>query len=104
MRERGTCELASFHAFGCSGRLQAAHGFSRRYLGVRYEPSNGFALCAAAHIYWTHRPLEWDDLLRRRWGRARYAKLRRAALSFSGRLDYAAVLAALSPSSAELAA
>lgn len=95
IRTRGACELAELHPFPCAGRLQAAHGFSRRYLGTRYLLTNGFALCAAAHIYWTYRPLEWDDVLRRRWGTLTYRRLRRLAVTFTGPVDYAGVLASL---------
>lgn len=62
------------------GALQAAHGFSRRYRNTRWLPVNGFALCAAHHVYWTHRPIEWDEWLRVAWGQETYYELRLLAL------------------------
>ena len=80
--EAHTCELACWHpSFRCRGPLQAAHGFSRHYLKVRHNPLNGFAICQAAHYYWTVRPLEWDVILRQEWGETVYEEMRRLALS-----------------------
>jgi 5-methylcytosine-specific restriction endonuclease McrA len=44
----------------CSGYLQCAHIISRRYRAVRWDEANAIALCQAHHVYWTHRPLEWQ--------------------------------------------
>ena len=95
--ENDRCELADRHpGFPCSGPTQAAHGFSRRYLGTRYLPINGFALCRAAHVYWTHRPLEWDAVLRAEWGETVYEELRQRALKGpSTPLDYRLIADAL---------
>lgn len=88
VKAKGICELADSHpTFPCSGILNAAHGFSRRYAGTRHILLNGFAICGAAHTYWTHRPLEWDVILRERWGESVYEELRRLALK-AGRPDY----------------
>lgn len=62
------------------GSLQAAHGFSRRYRNTRWLPINGFCLCAAHHVYFTYRPLEWDDWIRWQWGGLAYNELRLLAL------------------------
>jgi hypothetical protein len=61
--------------------LQCAHGFSRRYRSVRWDERNAFALCRGCHVYFTHRPLEWDEWLRRVWGDDLYAVLRTLALT-----------------------
>jgi hypothetical protein len=29
--------------------------------------ANAFALCRGCHVYFTHRPLEWDDWLKDAW-------------------------------------
>lgn len=83
VRVKGDCELSRYHydRFPCGGVLQAAHGFSRRYLGIRHNPLNGFCICAASHRYWGMRPLEWDNILRTEWGETVYEELRRLALS-----------------------
>jgi hypothetical protein len=63
------------------GALQAAHGFSRRYRAVRWDERNCFPLCQGCHLYWTLRPLEWDEWMRARMGEALYAELRDLALN-----------------------
>ena len=47
-----------------SGVLQCAHGFSRRYRATRWDERNAWCLCQGCHLYWTLRPLEWDDWMR----------------------------------------
>ena len=89
VRSRGRCEHC-----GTNRDLQWAHGFSRRYRMVRWDLRNGFALCKSDHMYFTYRPLEWDDWLRARWGEALYAELRALALS-GAKVDHKAVLTAL---------
>lgn len=66
---------------GATERLQCAHGFSRRYRSVRWDSRNAFCLCQGCHMFFTHRPLEWDEWLRNRWGNALYTELRALALS-----------------------
>ena len=62
-RDGGRCVLC-----GSAARAQCAHLFSRRYRNVRWDPGNAWTLCDSHHLYYTHHPLEWDDLLRRRLG------------------------------------
>jgi len=85
----GRCEEC-----GSVERLQAAHGFCRRYRGTRWLPINGFCLCARHHVYWTHRPLEWDTWLRGAWGPGCYDELRRLALA-TAKPDLPAIVAKL---------
>lgn len=47
----------------CSGALQCAHIISRRYRAIRWDEANAMALCQAHHMFWTHRPLEWQAWL-----------------------------------------
>lgn len=63
------------------GALQCAHGFSRRYRATRWDERNAFCLCQGCHLYWTLRPLEWDQWLRVRWGQDLYDELRALALN-----------------------
>ena len=71
---------------GSTDRLQCAHIISRSYKSVRVDSRNAVALCQRCHVYFTHRPLEWD-----RWvgvhfpGRLRV--LREEALGY-GRVDW----------------
>jgi hypothetical protein len=80
VRARGLCEVDSTGPKH-SGPLQGAHGISRRYRNTRWLPINGFCLCAAHHVYFTYRPLEWEDYIRAAWGETVYDELRRIALS-----------------------
>lgn len=89
VRSRGHCEEC-----GTSSDLQWAHGFSRRYRNTRWDTRNGFALCRGCHFRFTHRPLEWDDWLRAKWGDDLYDEIRALALS-TEKVDHAAVLASL---------
>jgi hypothetical protein len=79
-----------------AGNLQCAHGFSRRYEGTRWDLSNAFCLCAGCHVYFTHRPLEWDEWLRSGLGLgpALYEQVRHRALN-GGKQDMDLVLARL---------
>jgi hypothetical protein len=77
------CAAASDH--------QCAHGFSRRYLIIRWDLRNGFCLCRRCHMKYTHRPLEWDEWLRDRWGQDLYSELRTLALRTDIKVDVDAV-------------
>jgi hypothetical protein len=61
--------------------LQCAHGFSRSYHALRWDEENAFSLCRGCHFKYTHRPLEWDEWLKARWGEDRYWQLRQIALT-----------------------
>lgn len=76
IRSRGACELETC---GQTFDLQCAHGFSRGYRAVRWDERNAFALCRADHMYFTHRPLEWDDWLVAKWGEGLYVAMRTLA-------------------------
>lgn len=80
IRYGGSCEAWAQQPPKCSGSLQGAHGFSRRYRNTRWLPINGFCLCAAHHTFFTHRFLEWQDWLRQTWGAEVYNELRLTAL------------------------
>jgi 5-methylcytosine-specific restriction endonuclease McrA len=66
---------------GSSGALQCAHIVSRRYLATRWDPQNAVALCPRCHVYYTHRPVEWEVWIdARRPTGASWQELRRRAL------------------------
>lgn len=77
-----------------AGPLQCAHVFSRSYIATRFERMNAVCLCAAHHVYFTHRPLEWEDWCREQLGSAVYDELRRTALR-GGRPSYPELIADL---------
>lgn len=87
---------------GATQNLQCAHGFSRRYRNTRWDERNGFALDRACHVYFTHRPIEWDDWMLKRMGLTMYEEVRALALS-TQKVDVSAVLARLIVRSNELA-
>lgn len=90
VRMNGRCLICGTR----DGRLECAHGFSRRYLAIRWDRRNAFCLCARCHRHYTGRPLEWDDWLLKRWGEALYNELRSLALE-GARPDYDSLLPAL---------
>ena len=92
------CELSDLGT-RCAGVIQACHGFSRGYMGTRYSLENGFSGCAGHNFFAEIKPLEWDTYLRKRWGEAKYERLRDLALNFGkrgDRTDYAEIIRELS--------
>jgi len=87
---------------GTTENLQCAHGFSRRYRSIRWNEANAFCLCRGCHMRFTHRPLEWDDWIRGRWGDDLYAWLRSAALDITTKVDVDVVLLRLQDRHAEI--
>ena len=75
IRSRAHCERC-----GTTNNLQCAHVFSRRYLGTRWNEENAYSLCAADHVFYTHRPIEWEDWCIKRMGLMEWEILRGAAL------------------------
>jgi hypothetical protein len=64
----------------CRGSFQCAHGIGRAYRSVRWDENNAFKLCAGAHVWTTHHPLEWAEFMERQMGRAALDALRVKAL------------------------
>lgn len=90
VRARGRCERCGSERF-----IQWCHGFSRRYLNVRWDHErNGFALCRGCHFYYGMRPLEWDQFMIDKLGQYEYNLLRARALTV-GKLDMRAIVLAL---------
>lgn len=58
------------------GNLQWAHGFGRGYPATRWDPRNSWCLCAGCHMYYTHRPIEWEDWMVARLSEPVYRELR----------------------------
>lgn len=65
---------------GCAGPVQCAHIVSRTYRSVRWSEDNAMRLCAGAHVYMTHHPLEWENFVTMRIGDDAFAALKRRAL------------------------
>lgn len=75
VRSRARCENC-----GARNDLECAHGFSRRYLRVRWDERNAFCLCHNCHHHFTEHPLQWDAWLRARWGEGLYGTMFKRAL------------------------
>jgi 5-methylcytosine-specific restriction endonuclease McrA len=73
----------------CGGieSIQCGHLVSRRYRALRWNPDNAIAICAKDHVFYTHRPLEWDATIEERWP-GRLALLKVQALATYVRPDY----------------
>lgn len=76
---------------GTTERLQCAHIVSRRYLGTRWDDDNAVALCAGCHVYMTHRPLEWEQWVIKRFGAESYEALKKRALA-PAKPDYESIV------------
>jgi hypothetical protein len=81
-----TCRALGTDMVACKGVLQCAHIHSRSYKSIRTNFENAVGLCAAHHMYYTNRPLEWED-----WVKAnlpgRWDELRATALLYD-RVDW----------------
>lgn len=91
VREQGDCRWhrpASMGGIGCSGPLQTAHLFSRRYRSTRWDEDNAFPLCAGAHVKFTHDPIGWENFVVATIGRRAWEDLRlRAQEKWDGDLE-----------------
>jgi len=75
IRSRGRCQKC-----GTVEKLQCAHVVSRRYAGTRWNELNAFCLCSGDHMYFTYRPLEWDEWCINEMGQETWSRLRWEAL------------------------
>lgn len=58
----GRCWLAGQDKIKCNGMIQCAHIISRRYRATRWDKANAMPLCGAHHTFYTHHPLEWQEI------------------------------------------
>ncbi|GIW90893.1 MAG: hypothetical protein KatS3mg109_1325 [Pirellulaceae bacterium] len=70
---------------GSTYRLQCAHIVSRRYSALRWAEDNAVALCQRCHVYFTHRPVEWEAAI----GIERAHQLKYRALETVNRVEMA---------------
>ena len=94
VRSRGRCEKCGKPDGEVT--LQGAHIVPRRYLKTRWDLDNGLALCSACHVYFTHFPLEFEELVTDHIGAEAFADLKVRARGTAGKVDYEAVLERLS--------
>lgn len=65
VRERNFCELKGRDKIKCGGNLQCMHIITRSNKRLRYEELNALCGCAGHHVWYTHHPEEWFDLVER---------------------------------------
>ncbi len=98
-RSRGVCEAAGYvdrlgTSIACKGALSWAHILSRVYHRIRYLKENCFCLCMGHHVYFGHRPIEWEWFVLGKIGDRLFAALKHAAVT-GPKLDPAEVLRVL---------
>ena len=71
---------------GRTENLQCAHIISRSYRSIRCDVDNAVALCRGCHVFFTHRPLEWQEWVEAMWP-GRWGVLRERALAYE-RVDW----------------
>jgi hypothetical protein len=84
----GGCHEANVNpAHECVGGLQCAHIISRSYRSTRWDEENAMGLCAGRHVYYTHRPCEFEDFVAEFWHIARPTLRRRALVKWDGDIE-----------------
>lgn len=71
---------------GANSNLQCAHIISRSYKSIRTDERNAIALCRSCHVRYTHRPLEWEEWIEKKYP-GRWQALKFKALEY-GRVDW----------------
>lgn len=92
VRSIGVCELGP-EGHECRGPLQCCHILTRGYSTVRWFPGNALAGSSGCHVYYTHRPLEWESFVVAKLGQAHWDELRRLAITPAPTPDYRELLA-----------
>jgi hypothetical protein len=86
IRQIGYCEEC-----GTTEHLQCAHIISRSYSAIRTNFLNAVCLCRSCHMFYTPRPLEWEQWARDRIGDLNFELLRKLALAdYPLKLDWKA--------------
>lgn len=66
----------------CSSLLQCCHIMRRNYHATRWDERNSVSGCQAHHVFYTHRDLEWQKVIRDYIGDELYDELREKALTY----------------------
>lgn len=74
VRGIGFCEEC-----GSQRNLQCAHIISRSYSRIRVDFRNAVCLCQGCHMFFTNRPLEWEEWVTARIGIGSFRALRQIA-------------------------
>ena len=87
VRSRGYCE-----ACGTSDMLQCAHILTRGYKQTAFDLDNAMCLCRSHHVYFTHRPIEWEAFVIYMIGEKKVANLREKAVQYHKKIDHQAII------------
>lgn len=63
IRKVGVCQLAGRDKVRCGGGLQCAHIVGRACFRIRWDTANALSLCAGHHVYYTHHPEDWREIV-----------------------------------------
>ena len=86
IRKAGKC-------FRCRSifHLQTAHIVTRWYLPTRWSLDIALCLCAKCHLFFTYRPLEWEEYIVGQFGREHWDDLKLRARTYV-KIDYQEVI------------
>lgn len=83
IRSKGYCTRC-----GKTGRLEAAHIYSRRFVATRWDLDNGLCLCSACHRWGHDKPLDFSVYVLNTIGETTVERLRRTAHKLTQKYDY----------------
>lgn len=65
IRQIGYCQLKGKDNINCGGYLQTAHIITRGAHAIRWNPLNALCICQGHHVYYTHHPREWEEMIQK---------------------------------------
>ena len=83
--------------FNCGSvkNIQCSHIVSRSYKNTRWDLDNAIPLCQGCHLYFTFRPLEWEQYIIKIRGASVLKRLKIKALNLDTNIDYEKIIARL---------
>jgi len=90
IRSAGVC-----HRCRSKNNLQCAHIISRSYKQIRHNLKNALCLCQSCHIYFTNRPIEWENYVINTIGKKAYTLLKKRAVDYHKKIDYKNIIKGL---------
>lgn len=65
VRTQDRCELSGLDNIRCNGNLQCMHIIGRANRNLRWDRNNAICGCAGHHIYYTHHPFEFFEIVKK---------------------------------------
>ena len=72
--------------------LQCAHIITRGYKQIAFDLDNAMCLCRSHHVYFTHRPIEWESFVIYMIGEKKFASLRQKAVQYHKKIDHKSII------------